>query len=56
MYDQLVNLISSVGFPIAVSVYLLTRFESKIDLLIKSIEGLRVDMAAVIKNQEKKQD
>lgn len=49
MYDQLVSLISSVGFPIAVSIYLLIRFESKIDLLVKSIQDLKVDIADVIK-------
>jgi hypothetical protein len=54
MYDQLVSLISTVGFPIAVSIYLLIRFENKIDLLVKSIEDLREDISAVIKNQEKK--
>ncbi len=54
MYDQLVSLISTIGFPIAVSIYLLIRFENKIDLLVKSIEDLREDISAVIKNQEKK--
>lgn len=54
MYDQLVSLISTVGFPIAVSIYLLISFENKIDVLVKSIEDLRADVSAVIKNQEKK--
>lgn len=27
MYEEFINLVSSVGFPIAVSVYLLVRFE-----------------------------
>lgn len=49
MYDQLVNLISGVGFPIAVSIYLLIRFENKIDELVKSIQDLKEDIAAVIK-------
>lgn len=49
MYDQLVSLISDLGFPIAVSIYLLIRFESKIDLLVKSIQDLREDIADVIK-------
>ncbi len=53
MYDQLVSLISSVGFPIAVSVYLLIRFEDKIDLLVQSIQDLRSDKSAVIKDQER---
>nr|WP_251861127.1 YvrJ family protein [Clostridium sp. Marseille-Q2269] len=35
MYDNLVKLISNVGFPIAISVYLLVRVEKKLDDLIK---------------------
>lgn len=54
MYDQLVSLISDLGFPIVVSVYLLIRFEDKIDLLVQSLQGLREDISAVIKNQERK--
>jgi hypothetical protein len=54
MYDQLVSLISTVGFPIAVSIYLLIRFENKIDLLVKSVEDLKAAISAVIKYQEKK--
>ncbi|EDU36450.1 YvrJ family protein [Clostridium sporogenes] len=36
MYDSLVELISNVGFPVAVSVYLLVRVEKKLDYLIKA--------------------
>ncbi|APC80348.1 TPA: YvrJ family protein [Clostridium botulinum] len=36
MYDNLVELISNVGFPVAVSVYLLFRVEKKLDDLIKA--------------------
>ncbi|MCW6084553.1 MULTISPECIES: YvrJ family protein [Clostridium] len=36
MYDGLVELISNVGFPVAVSVYLLVRVEKKLDGLIKA--------------------
>ncbi len=54
MYDHLVSLISTVGFPIAVSIYLLIRFENKIDLLVKSVEDLKEDISAVIKYQKKK--
>ncbi|HCL4446030.1 TPA: YvrJ family protein [Clostridium botulinum] len=35
MYDGLVELISNVGFPVAISVYLLVRVEKKLDDLIK---------------------
>ncbi|NFD04984.1 YvrJ family protein [Clostridium botulinum] len=36
MYDGLVELISNVGFPVAVSLYLLVRVEKKLDDLIKA--------------------
>lgn len=36
MYDNLVELISNVGFPVTVSVYLLVRVEKKLDDLIKA--------------------
>ncbi|ENK0556064.1 YvrJ family protein [Clostridium botulinum] len=36
MYDNLVELISNVGFPVVVSVYLLVRVEKKLDDLIKA--------------------
>ncbi|CAM2996140.1 YvrJ family protein [Clostridium sp. FAM 1755] len=36
MYDNIVELISNVGFPVAVSVYLLVKIEKKLDDLIKA--------------------
>ncbi|WP_125152473.1 YvrJ family protein [Clostridium rectalis] len=39
MYDDLVELISNVGFPVAVSVYLLVRVEKKLDDLIKAFNN-----------------
>ena len=54
MYDQLVSLISNLGFPIAVSIFLLIRLESKIDASIKALSDLKEDIAVVIKNQERK--
>ena len=36
MYDNLVELISNVGFPVVISVYLLVRVEKKLDNLIKA--------------------
>ncbi|MCS6131098.1 YvrJ family protein [Clostridium botulinum] len=38
--EDMVMLITNVGFPIAVASYLLIRFESKIDALTLSINGL----------------
>ncbi len=40
MYDQLVMLISNVGFPIAVSLYLLLRIEKKLEELTKALNSL----------------
>ncbi|NFP90107.1 YvrJ family protein [Clostridium sporogenes] len=36
MYDNIVELISNVGFPVAISVYLLVKIEKKLDDLIKA--------------------
>lgn len=38
--DTIVNLVGNVGFPIAVSIYLLVRIESKLETLTISINGL----------------
>jgi hypothetical protein len=36
MYDELVRLVNTVGFPIAVSIFLLTKVNDEIDELINS--------------------
>jgi hypothetical protein len=38
--DALVSLVGNVGFPIAVSIYLLVRIESKLESLTSSINNL----------------
>lgn len=38
--DQLLLLINNVGFPIVVSLYLLYRIESKLDMVVESIQSL----------------
>lgn len=38
--DELVKLISNIGFPIAISVYLLTVFGSKLDRMQTSMDRL----------------
>lgn len=43
---DVVNLIGNVGFPIAVSLYLLVRIEAKMEGLTKSIN----DLASVVNN------
>lgn len=47
--DGLVALIGNVGFPIAVSIYLLIRIEGKLENLTTSINNLSV----VINNSKK---
>ncbi|EOR25160.1 hypothetical protein SDC9_49387 [bioreactor metagenome] len=38
--DELVNLIANLGFPIAISLYLLIRIEGKLESLTTSINNL----------------
>lgn len=38
--DQFIPIISEVGFPIVVTLYLLYRIESKLDLVVQSILSL----------------
>ena len=38
--EPFIPLISEVGFPIAVTLYLLYRIESKLDMVVQSIQGL----------------
>lgn len=40
--EELLNNISQVGFPIIVSIYLLTRFEAKLEQLDNSIVSLKI--------------
>lgn len=47
--DEVVSLIGNVGFPIAVSIYLLIRIEGKLENLTTSINNLSV----VINNAKK---
>lgn len=38
--EPFISLISEVGFPIVVTLYLLYRIESKLDMVVQSIQGL----------------
>ncbi|BDB03814.1 YvrJ family protein [Clostridium botulinum] len=38
MYNSLVELVSNVGFPVGISVYLLVRIEKKLNDLIKAFK------------------
>ena len=53
MYDALIKLVNTVGFPIGVSIYLLVRFEKKIEYLNKTISDLAVVISTVIGKYEK---
>ncbi len=53
MYDALVKLVSTVGFPIGVSIYLLVKFEKKIEDLNKSISYLTTVILTIIGKFEK---
>lgn len=39
-YTALINLVSNVGFPIVIAIYLLHRFERKLDTLVENIQIL----------------
>ncbi|MBS4212772.1 MULTISPECIES: YvrJ family protein [Neobacillus] len=38
--EQIISFINEVGFPIVVTLYLLYRIESKLDLVVQSIQSL----------------
>lgn len=38
--EEVVNLIANLGFPIAISLYLLIRIEGKLEILTNSINNL----------------
>lgn len=52
MYDQLVMLISNVGFPIAISLYLLLRIEKKLEELTKALNSLDKSILSAIEHQK----
>lgn len=53
-YTGLINLISNVGFPIVIAVYLLHRFERKLDTLVENIQIL--SQAIEKQSQHKKRE
>jgi hypothetical protein len=44
--EQFIPIISEVGFPIVVTLYLLYRIEAKLDLVVTSIQNLPERMKA----------
>lgn len=56
METNLVNLIGNLGFPIAVSAYLLVRIESKMENLTCSINNLSNAINQMIRDEKKSND
>ncbi len=52
MYDQLIKIISDVGFPIAVSLYLLLRIEKKLDEITKALTSLDKNITSTMKQEK----
>mgnify|MGYP003790210469 CR=1 FL=1 len=46
LVEQMIALISEVGFPIVVTLYLLYRIETKLDMVVQSIQNLPERMKA----------
>ena len=44
MDSNIVNIVSTVGFPIVITIYLLSKFETKIDKLSDSITELNTSI------------
>ncbi|GAA0180410.1 hypothetical protein SH2C18_31080 [Clostridium sediminicola] len=53
MYEEITTFISTLGFPISISIYLLVRFEKKIEELNKSISDLTIVIANIAGNGKK---
>ena len=49
--EQVTTLIENLGFPIVLSIYLLIRFEKKIDLLNQSITALNNTIIELLKEK-----
>ncbi|MFD3158855.1 YvrJ family protein (plasmid) [Haloimpatiens sp. FM7330] len=54
MYTELMQLISTLGFPIAVSVFLLVRLEKKLDDLTKAFLELSKSIQTALEHQKSK--
>ncbi|HCL4436572.1 TPA: YvrJ family protein [Clostridium botulinum] len=52
MYEQLIKIVSDVGFPIAVSLYLLLRIEKKLDEITKALTILDKTITSIMKQQK----
>ncbi|EJP6472368.1 YvrJ family protein [Clostridium sp. FAM 1755] len=54
MYEQLIKIVSDVGFPIAVSLYLLLRIEKKLDEITKTLTSLDKTITSAMKQEKNK--
>ncbi|HCL4547294.1 YvrJ family protein [Clostridium botulinum] len=52
MYEQLIKIVSDVGFPIAVSLYLLLRIEKKLDEITKALASLDKTITSTMKQEK----
>lgn len=48
MEDVLVNLISNVGFPIAVAVFLILKVDEKLQKLNETLSGINTNLALIL--------
>lgn len=54
MYEQLIKIVSDVGFPISVSLYLLLRIEKKLDEITKTLISLDKTISSTMKQEKNK--
>lgn len=47
--EEIINLIANTSFPIGITVFLLVRFEKKLDNLTKSISDLTIAVQTLLK-------
>lgn len=52
MFEDLASLVTNVGFPIGVTIYLLVRFESRLGELTKSISDLTVVVQTLLNRKD----
>ncbi|MBU5484149.1 YvrJ family protein [Clostridium sp. MSJ-11] len=52
MYDELVKLISNLGFPVAVSIYLLVKLDKRLEELTKAFLKFSNILLSVMEHRE----
>lgn len=52
MYDELVKLISNLGFPVAVSIYLLVKLDKRLEELTKAFLKFSNILISVMEHRE----